>query len=109
LMHELRGEPEPSLKELLARMSQVDLVLVEGFKRDSHPKLEIHRPSVGKPLLQPEDRHIVGVASDTALEVRVPLLDLSDVARIAQFVLANAIPVGSRELPRTSQRIAAAT
>src|SRR5215472_2468511 len=64
LMHELRGAAEPSLDELLARMSPVDLVLVEGFKSHPHDKLEIHRPALGKPLLCLEDRHVVAVASD---------------------------------------------
>lgn len=108
LMHELRGEAEPGLDDLLARMSRVDLVLVEGFKHDRHPKIEVHRRSIGKPLLQPDDPYIIGVASDAALEVTVPLLNVNDVAGIAQFVLAHAIPVGSREMPRTSQRLAVA-
>ena len=90
LMHENRGGPEPSLEELVARMSPVDLLLVEGFKRDSHAKLEIHRPSVGKDLLCVGDPHIVAVASDEALpQVRVPVLDLDDVPAIADFILAH--------------------
>lgn len=88
LMHELKGDDEPSLAELIARMSPVDLVLVEGFKWEDHPKLEIHRPSVGKPLLQPGDPHIVAVASDTELaDLSVPLFDLSNVAAIADFIV----------------------
>src|SRR3954451_21378241 len=59
LMHEHRGAPEATLEELLGRMSPVDLVIVEGFKRHAHPKLEVHRPSLGKPLLCREDRHFV--------------------------------------------------
>ena len=87
LMHELKGDNEPSLSDLISRMSPVDLLLVEGFKWEAHPKLEVHRPSVGKPLLQPGDRHIVAVASDTKLEgLGVPQLDLSDVAAIADFI-----------------------
>lgn len=93
LIHELREEREPSLRELLQRMSEVDLVLVEGFKRDTHPKIEIHRPSVGKPLLQPDDVHIVAVASDGALHLPVPILDLADTDAIADFVCRRAIPV----------------
>src|SRR5205823_13433433 len=59
LMHELRGAPEPSLDELVRRMSPVDLVLVEGFKRHPHPKIEVYRGSVGKPLLPPVDAVVI--------------------------------------------------
>jgi molybdopterin-guanine dinucleotide biosynthesis adapter protein len=93
LIHELREEREPSLRELLQHLSEVDLVLVEGFKRDRHPKIEIHRPSVGKPLLQPDDPHIVAVASDAALRLPVPILHLADIDAIADFVCRRAIPV----------------
>ena len=86
LMHELRGVEEPSLEAHLARLSACDLVLVEGFKREAIPKLEIHRPSVGKPLLYPEDPHIVAVASDSALNTHLPCFDLNDVAGIANFI-----------------------
>jgi molybdopterin-guanine dinucleotide biosynthesis protein B len=89
LMHELRAEPEPSLDELVARMAPVDLLLVEGFKRDPHPKLEVHRPSVGKPFLYPDDPHIVAVASDETLSVPLPLLPLGDAAAIADFILGR--------------------
>lgn len=90
LMHELRGAPEPTVEELIACLSPVDLLLIEGFKKESHPKLEIHRPSVGKPLLCREDPHIVAVASDEALDgLELPRLDLNDVAAIADFVLAH--------------------
>ncbi|MCW5752526.1 MAG: molybdopterin-guanine dinucleotide biosynthesis protein B [Alphaproteobacteria bacterium] len=88
LMHELRGAPEPRLAELLRHMSEVDLVVVEGFKRESHPKLEIHRPSLGKPLLQPDDPDIVAVASDVPLSgLAVPVLSLDDTAGLASFLL----------------------
>ena len=76
LMHELRGAPEPTLDELVARMAPVDLLLVEGFKRAPHPKLEVHRPSLGKPLLYPDDPHIVAIASDEALAAPLPVLPL---------------------------------
>lgn len=93
LMHELRGAPEPTLAELLARLAPVDLVLVEGFKRHAHDKLEVHRPSVGKPLLAPDDPHIVAVASDAALSgLKVPVLALDDVGAIADLVMARAKP-----------------
>ena len=88
LMHELKGDAEPSLDDLIARMTPVDLLLVEGFKWETHPKLEVHRPDVGKPLLQPDDPHIVAVASDTKLNgLTVPLFDLSDIAGIADFIM----------------------
>ena len=89
LMHELREAPEPSLDELIARMAPVDLLLVEGFKAHPHPKLEVHRPSVGKPLLYPNDPHIVAIASDTALEAPLPVLDLADVGSIADLILGE--------------------
>ena len=90
LMHELRGESEPDLAYLISRMAPVDLLLIEGFKRESHDKLEVHRPSVGKPLLCSDDPHVVAVASDEAVAgLSVPLLDLNDVAAIADFVLGH--------------------
>jgi len=88
LMHELKGDPEPSLEALVAHMTPVDLLLVEGFKWEAHPKLEVHRSSVGKPLLQPGDPHIVAVASDTDISgLTVPLFALSDVAGIADYIV----------------------
>jgi len=90
LMRELHGADEPSLEALIARMAPVDLLLVEGFKRHPHPKLEIHRPSNGKPLLCPEDPHIVAVASDVPLDrIAVPRLDLNDAPAIADFILSR--------------------
>ena len=89
LMHELRGAPEPSLAELVARMAAVDLLLIEGFKHEPHPKLEVYRPSVGKPFLYPDDPHIVAIASDTALAAPLPVLPLADVAGIADFILSK--------------------
>ena len=88
LMRELRGAPEPTFEDLARRMSPVDLLLVEGFKRHPHPKIEIHRPSLGKPLLHPEDPWIVAIASDEMLpERRLPLLPLSDASAVATFIL----------------------
>jgi molybdopterin-guanine dinucleotide biosynthesis protein B len=89
LMHELRAAPEPSLDELVARMAPVDLLLVEGFKAHPHPKLEVHRPSAGKPFLYPDDPHIVAVASDEPLTVALPLLPLADMPAIADFILGR--------------------
>lgn len=90
LMHELRGAEEPKVEELVGRMSPVDLLLIEGFKKSAHPKLEIHRPSVNKPLLHPDDPHIVAVACDQPLEnLSLPELDLNDVSGIADFIIAH--------------------
>jgi molybdopterin-guanine dinucleotide biosynthesis adapter protein len=90
LMHELRGAPEPSFDELVRRMSPVDLLLVEGFKRDPHPKIEVYRPSLGKPLLHPEDPFVVAVASSEALPgLPLPWLPLSDAGAIADFILRH--------------------
>ena len=86
LMRELRDAPEPSLDELVARMSPVDLLLVEGYKHHPHPKLEVHRPALGKPLLYPDDPWVVAIASDEAFAAPVPLLPLGDPAAVAGFI-----------------------
>ena len=86
LMHELRDEDEPSLGDLLKQLSPVDLVLIEGYKRDRHPKIEAHRKETGQPLIAPEDETIVAVASDTTVAVDRPVLDLNDTAAIANFI-----------------------
>ena len=88
LIHELRDEPEPPLDQLLARMSPADVVVVEGFKRFPHPKIEVHRRERGTPLLARDDPSIVAVASDEPLPgLAVPVLDLDDVTGIAALVL----------------------
>ena len=92
LMHELRGEPEPALDTLLDKLSPVDLVLVEGFKRAAHPKLEVHRAEVGKPLLAPDDPHIVAIASDVAVSANVPVIPLDDAGAVTDVILAKAAP-----------------
>jgi len=90
LMHEHRGAPEPTLWELLPKLTPVDLVLVEGFKHETHAKLEVHRPSLGAPLLAAEDRKVVAIASDAEIpEARVPVLDLNDVAGVADFIIRH--------------------
>lgn len=89
LMREHRG-PEPDLGEVLARLSPVDLVLVEGYKRDAHPKVEVWRAETGQPLIQPGDPTVRAVATDApeALPVLpVPVLDLNDPAAVADFIL----------------------
>ena len=87
LMHELRDEPEPDLAAQLARMSPCDLVLVEGFKHLGLPKLEIHRPAHGRPLLHLSDPAIVAVATDGALATDLPCLNLNDPAAVAGFIV----------------------
>jgi molybdopterin-guanine dinucleotide biosynthesis adapter protein len=95
LMHELRGEPELTLRELVPRLSPVDLVIVEGYKTHAHPKLEVHRSAVGKPLLYPSDANIVALVSDTRpADVPLPFADLDDVEAVADLVdeLAKPFP-----------------
>jgi molybdopterin-guanine dinucleotide biosynthesis protein B len=92
LMHELRGAPELALGALLEKLSPVDLVLVEGFKREAHPKLEVYRASVGKPLLTPDDPNIVAVASDGPVAARVPVVSLNDIEAVAEILIARAAP-----------------
>ncbi len=90
LMHELRGAPEPSVEALVSRMAPVDLLIIEGFKRHGHDKLEIHRPALGKTLLAPDDPHVVAVASDAFIPgLSVPILGLDDTKGIAEFVIAH--------------------
>jgi molybdopterin-guanine dinucleotide biosynthesis protein B len=93
LMHELRGTSEPLLPELLAKMSPIDLVVVEGFKSEPHRKIEVHRTANGKPLLFPCDPAIAGIASDAAVETTLPVAHLDDIPAIAAMMLAAAIPV----------------
>ncbi|HYZ39227.1 MAG TPA: molybdopterin-guanine dinucleotide biosynthesis protein B [Stellaceae bacterium] len=90
LMRELRGAAEPSLDELLEKMSPVDLVLVEGFKRHPHPKIEVYRRVLGKPLLHPDDHLVVAIAADEpSPQFSVPFLPLADTSAIANFVLRH--------------------
>jgi molybdopterin-guanine dinucleotide biosynthesis protein B len=93
LMHELRGAPEPRLPELLAKLSQVDLVVVEGFKSEPHRKIEVHRAANGKPLLFPGDSAIAGIATDAAIETALPVIHLDDIPAIAVMMQRAAISV----------------
>jgi molybdopterin-guanine dinucleotide biosynthesis adapter protein len=93
LMHELRGATEPRLPELLARMSRVDLVVIEGFKREPHCKIEVHRAANGKPLLFPDDSDIAGIATDAMVEATLPVVHLDDIEAIAALMQRFAIPV----------------
>ena len=95
LLRELRDEPEPELPALLARMDRVDLVVIEGFKRENHPKIEVHRHANGKPPLHPDDPTIVAIAADIGfLDLAIPLRHLDDVQAIADVVEACAKPIG---------------
>jgi molybdopterin-guanine dinucleotide biosynthesis protein B len=94
ILHELRDEPEWDLPALLDKLSPVDLVLVEGFKRDAFPKIEVHRVANGKPLLHPEDPRIIAIASDQPLpQASVPVVELDDVERIVDLLLQHATPL----------------
>ena len=86
LMHENRNVTEPDPKILLDKMKPVDIILVEGFKHHSHPKLEVHRSKLKKPLLYPNDPHIIGIASDRILETNIKHLDINDFHAIAEFI-----------------------
>ncbi|MCR8826097.1 molybdopterin-guanine dinucleotide biosynthesis protein B [Pseudosulfitobacter koreensis] len=89
LMHEMRGADELPLSALLEKLSPVDLVLVEGYKRDAHPKVEAHRAVTGNPLIAPGDPTVRAVASDSAVDVTVPVFDLDDTRAIADFILSQ--------------------
>ncbi len=90
LMHENRDTDEAALKDLLKQVGAVDLVLVEGFKRDGHPKVEAHRAETGNPLIAPGDPSIRAVASDSPLpDMRIPVFDLDDTSAIADFILTE--------------------
>ena len=94
LMHELRGEAEPSLAQLLSMLAPVDFVLVEGYKPELHPKIEVHRVANGKPFLYPNDPTILALASDAAIADRnVTLLALENAEELVDFVQENAVSV----------------
>ncbi len=86
LMHELRGTAEPTLPELVAHLSDCDLLLIEGFKHEAIPKLEVHRAVVGEPLLFPHDSHITALASDATVDTALPQFSLDDIAGIVAFI-----------------------
>jgi molybdopterin-guanine dinucleotide biosynthesis adapter protein len=92
-MHELRDEPELTLAQLLRRLSPCDLILVEGFKREMHPKLEVYRSVVGEAPLYPQDGRIVAVATDQPAEASVPMVDLNDADAVARLVISEAQPL----------------
>ncbi len=89
LIHELRGAPEPGLTEQIERLSPCDLLLVEGFKHERIPKLEIYRAQTGESLLHPHDENIVAVASDARVDTTLPQFDLNAPTPIADFILGH--------------------
>jgi molybdopterin-guanine dinucleotide biosynthesis adapter protein len=89
LMHELRGAPEPGLAEHIERISPCDLLLVEGFKRERIPKLEVYRAEIGEPLIHPHDENVIAIASDKPVSTQLPQFDLNAAGTIADFVLAH--------------------
>jgi len=96
LMHELRDAAEPGLADLLRRMQAVDIILIEGYKREVYPKIEVHRAANGKPWLHPDDSSIVAIASDVpgpASRVALPRVDIDDTDRVAELVMQRAAPL----------------
>lgn len=99
LMHELRGASEPPLRAALDRLSPCDLILVEGYKRENHPKIEVRRREAASgDALQPHDASIVAIATDEVIkpERRGPCFDIDDVAGIADFITETLSPSQSR-------------
>lgn len=87
LMHELRGAEEPSLQDQLLHLSLCDLVIVEGYKSERIPKVEVHRRAGHTPLLHPEDSQVVAVATDEPLDTKLPQLDVDDAEAVARFIV----------------------
>ena len=98
LMHELRGAPEPMLQELIRHISPCDLLLIEGFKHEAIPKLEVYRGVVGESLLHPLDSNIVAVASDNKVDTALPQFELDDAKAIASFIVSHVDLQRSRQL-----------
>jgi molybdopterin-guanine dinucleotide biosynthesis protein B len=102
-MHELRGAPEPSLAELVGNLSPCDFVLVEGFKRERVPKLEVHRAeNRGAEWIFPHDPGIVGIATDAPVQTSLPVFRLDDVGLIVAFLMEHA-----QQIPGTRPRLVA--
>ena len=95
-MHEIGDEPPPTLADLLRKLSPCDLVLIEGFKREPHAKLEVFRPEVGKPLLCPDDPAITALACPLPWpKAPIAVVDLDDMEAVADLVYAKAQPLGA--------------
>ena len=86
LIHELRGTPEPTLEEMIRHISPCDLLLVEGYKREPIPKLEVYRSMIGETLMFSQDPHIVAIASDSRVDTALPQFLLDDVGAVASFI-----------------------
>jgi molybdopterin-guanine dinucleotide biosynthesis adapter protein len=93
LMHELRGAAEPELPELLRKMSPVDLVVIEGFKSEPHPRIEVYRRDSGKPPLFPDDPAIAAIATDAVIETALPVVDLEDIPAVATTMCKYAVGI----------------
>jgi molybdopterin-guanine dinucleotide biosynthesis protein B len=93
LMHELRGVAEPSLPELLRKVSPVDLLIVEGFKSEPYRKIEVHRKDSGKPPLFPDDSAIACIATDAVLVTALPVAHLDDIPSVAALMRKYALPI----------------
>tara|TARA_B100001093_G_scaffold217442_2_gene208596 strand:+ start:370 stop:861 length:492 start_codon:yes stop_codon:yes gene_type:complete len=89
LMHEIGKGQEPPLTELLAKLSPVDIVLIEGYKKDKHPKIEAHRSQTGQPLIASNDKTIRAIASNVDLKLDRPVFDLDDTDAISKFILSE--------------------
>jgi molybdopterin-guanine dinucleotide biosynthesis protein B len=89
LMHELRGAPEPGLDEQLKHLSPCDVVLVEGYKHQAIPKIEVHRKAANVPLLHPKDGNVVAIATDEPLDTSLPQIALDDAAAVARFIVRH--------------------
>ena len=87
IMHELRGEPEPSLQQQISLLAPCDLVIVEGYKSERIPKIEVHRAGSGKPLLYPDDPSIIAVVTDERLGTSLPQIDLDNAEAVAHFIV----------------------
>ena len=86
LMHELRGEREPTLEEMIKRIAPCDLLLIEGYKREAFDKLEVYRSTLGEPLLFPQDPRVVAIAGDQRVAAELPQFSIDDVPAIAAFI-----------------------
>jgi molybdopterin-guanine dinucleotide biosynthesis protein MobB len=88
-MHEIGNGQEPSLAELMTKLAPVDIVLIEGYKTDLHPKIEVHRSQTGQPLIAPNDATIRAIASNADITLDRPVFDLDDTRSISEFILAE--------------------
>ncbi|MBD3610240.1 MAG: molybdopterin-guanine dinucleotide biosynthesis protein B [Gammaproteobacteria bacterium] len=95
LMQQHTLEDEPRLQDCVNRLdqSQLDLIIIEGFKHEAYPKIELHRPSLGKDLIYPTDDTVKAIATDEPdkLDTQLPILDINDPAAIANYILAHVL------------------